>query len=131
MSEAHKGFVVSEEHKRRISEAHKGNQHFLGHKHSEETKRKWSEQRKGKKHTEEHKQKIAESRIGTTQSEETKEKIGAARRDKKREPFSEEWKRKISEAHVLLNKRNKKTDTFIYIDENGEESTVYQGDTVI
>ena len=35
----HKGKLISEEHKKKVSEAQKGNKYALGYKHSEETRK--------------------------------------------------------------------------------------------
>ena len=108
---------LTEEHKRKIAEAHKG------YKFSEETKQKIREAHLGRKHTEETKRKISEVRKGKG--------LGNKNHKGKSCTWTEEQKRKHSERITLWHKQNKKTDQFIYIDENGEESTVYQGDTII
>jgi group I intron endonuclease len=59
---AHKGKILSEETKAKISEVQKGNTNWLGRKHSEETKLKLSEYRKNRKHSEETKLKLSLSR---------------------------------------------------------------------
>ena len=60
----HKGKLISEEHKKKVSEAGKGNKRALGYKHSEETKKKISEAHKGIPRPEETKKKIAEASKG-------------------------------------------------------------------
>ena len=58
MKGKHKGKVLSDETKRKISEARKGNHH------SEETRRKMSEAKKGQPKSEEHKRKMSEALKG-------------------------------------------------------------------
>ena len=58
MKGKHKGKVLSDETKRKISEARKGNHH------SEETRRKISEAKKGQPKSEEHKRKMSEALKG-------------------------------------------------------------------
>ena len=60
----HKGKLISEEHKKKVSEAQKGNKHALGYRHSKETRKKISEARKGKHRSDETKKKIAEASKG-------------------------------------------------------------------
>lgn len=60
----HKGKLISEEHKKKVSEAGKGNKRALGYKHSEEIKKKISEAHNGKPRSEETKKKIAEASKG-------------------------------------------------------------------
>ena len=60
----HKGKLISEEHKKKVSEASKGNKRALGYHHSEETRKKISEARKGKHRSDETKKKIAEASKG-------------------------------------------------------------------
>lgn len=60
----HKGKLISEEHKKKVSEAGKGNKRALGYKHSEEIKKKISEAHKGIPRPEETKKKIAEASKG-------------------------------------------------------------------
>ena len=67
--EHHKGKVVSEETKRKLSEANKGK--VL----TEEHKKKLSESNKGHRHTEEARRKISEARKGIVFSEEHKKKL--------------------------------------------------------
>lgn len=84
------------------------NKGFTGRKHSEETKIRMSEMRIGIKRSLEARKKMSEGCIrsghgkwmlGKKHSEETKRKIGLANKGRERPPFSEEWRRKISEAH--------------------------------
>jgi hypothetical protein len=89
----------SEETKKKISEALKGNKNSLGYKHTEEQNKKQSERQKGKpngllgyKEMPEHKKHISESKMG-----------------KKRKPFSEEWKKNMSEAHKNRPPESKET----------------------
>jgi len=88
ISESGKGRVLSEETRRKLSEAQKGRVQ------SEETKRKLSEANKGKVLTEEHKKKLSESNKGHRHTEEARRKISEAR---KGIVFSEEHKKKLSE----------------------------------
>ena len=60
----HKGKLISEEQKKKLSKANKGNKHALGYKHSEEIKKKISEAHKGIPRSEETKKKIAEASKG-------------------------------------------------------------------
>lgn len=77
-----RGKKFSEEHKKKISNSMTGKPHpHKPHPVSEETKKKISESRKGMKFSEEHKEKLRQAKLG-----------------KKRKPFSEETKIKMSEA---------------------------------
>ena len=60
----HKGKLISEEHKKKVSEASKGNKHALGYRHSKETRKKISDAHKGKYRSDETKKKIAEASKG-------------------------------------------------------------------
>lgn len=112
LSKSIKGYKHTEEAKKKISEFHKGNKYNLGYKHSEETKRKKSESLKGNKnnlghkHTEETKKKISEANkgkqysLGYKHTEESKKKM-------KGRNFSEDHKRKISEAKIIRDKIKK------------------------
>ena len=60
----HKGKLISEEHKKKVSEASKGNKHALGYRHSKETRKKISDAHKGKHRSDETKKKIAEANKG-------------------------------------------------------------------
>jgi len=95
-----------EESKQKISENHAD---FSGENHpqygkpkSEEQKRKQSEAIKGRKDSEETRKKKSESHKGLIRSEEHKKKISESKKGKKRPPFSEEWKRRLSEGKKLL-----------------------------
>ena len=58
----HKGYKLTEEHKKKISLGLKGENHpFYGKHRSKATKRKISEAKKGRKHSEETKRKMRES----------------------------------------------------------------------
>lgn len=70
-----KGFMVSEETRKKMSEANKGNKNCLGYKHTDEARKKISENRKGKptgmlgkKHTEEWKRIHSERMKGSFRS---------------------------------------------------------------
>jgi|ERR1035437_638815 group I intron endonuclease len=86
MSAAMKGKkhgLMSEERKLKMSIAHKGkDNHQTGRHHTETTKLNMSRARKGKKLTDAARHNMSISQIG-----------------KKRAPFSEEWKKKLSLAH--------------------------------
>jgi hypothetical protein len=129
ISEAHKGRIVSEETKLKMSKpcslekAQKISKALKGKIVSEETKLKMSEVRKGKplseeirkkmlgeRHTKESKQKIRDFQKGRIKSEETRLKLSEAHKGKSKKPFSEEHRRKMSEAQILYNK-NKKLNT--------------------
>ena len=86
--EHHKGKVVSEETRRKLSEARK--RRVL----TEESKRKISETQKGKVVSEETKRKISEAKKGKRLSEETRRRMSEAR---KGIVFSEEHRKKLSE----------------------------------
>lgn len=90
----------TEETKRKISVANKGSHH------TEEAKRKISLAGLGRKHTEESKKKMSDklklawktrSRIF---SDETRKRMSIGMKGKKKKPFSEEHKRKLSEARM-------------------------------
>jgi hypothetical protein len=93
MSEAGKGRIFSEEHKRKIGEAHKGNKNNLGRRHSPETLLKMSAAQKGNTHF-----------LGHHHSDETKEKISKAHRGKIR---PDEWRLNISKGKKGKATRNK------------------------
>jgi len=80
---SYKGRVYSKEHNRKISESRKGT------KCSEETKRKLSKANKGRIYSEEHNKKISLAKTG-----------------KKRAPFSDECRKRMSESHVGLKHTN-------------------------
>ena len=105
ISAAHKGKKLSDETKKKISDSSTGKiSWWWGKKHSEETKRKLSESKKGNTY-----------KRGTKLSAESRQKMSDALKGKKRKPhstesrqkmsdalkgrvFTDEWKRKISEA---------------------------------
>ena len=97
----HKGKLISEETRKKLSEANKGKQL------SEETRKKLSEAQKGKHHSAESKKKISDAQKGKPKSEETKKKMSDAKKGKyigKDNSFygkhhSEETKKKMSEAN--------------------------------
>ena len=60
----HKGKLISEEHKKKVSEASKGNKRALGYRHTDETRKKIREARKGKNRSDETKKKIGEAAKG-------------------------------------------------------------------
>jgi predicted GIY-YIG superfamily endonuclease len=91
-SDARKGIVFSDEHKKNLSTSH------IGIKLSSETRIKLSNVKKGKVLTEEHKEKIRISNIGKKRSEETKIKMRTNHKGNTGLKFSEEHKKKISEA---------------------------------
>ena len=62
----HKGKLISEEHKKKVSEANKYNKHALGYHHSEETRKKISEAHKDKPRSEETRNKIGSAVKGNT-----------------------------------------------------------------
>ena len=81
----HKGKKISDEAKRKMSVSQIGEKnHFFGKKHSDETKGKMSEAKKGNKYC-----------LGRKISSESRRKISESKKGKK---FSEEHKRKLSEA---------------------------------
>ncbi len=67
-----RGYIFTEEDRKKLSLAQLGNKKFLGKKHSEETKMKIGIGNKGKVLSKETKQRISKSLIGKKQSEETK-----------------------------------------------------------
>ena len=90
LSEAKKGHLVTEETRKKLSEAKKG-------KHlSEETRKKMSAAKKGKHLSEETRNKMSESRKGKHLSEETRKKLSESRKGKH---LSEETRNKMREAH--------------------------------
>lgn len=98
------GHKHSKEHKNKISLKLKG---IKGKPHSEETKRKLSELVRGsnnpnygKTPSDETRKKISEKNKGKTVSEETRKKISEALKGKKRKPFTNETKRKMSERQI-------------------------------
>ena len=100
---------------------------FLGRKHTEETKRRMSESyktrspeaeserrrrisesKKGKKKSEETRRRMSESKKGKKKSEETRRRMSESKKGKKRKPFSEEHKRRISEAGKKRSEESKR-----------------------
>lgn len=78
-----------------------------GGKHSESSKKKMSESSRGRKQTEAEKKLRSDiwkqrghPRLGTVHSDEVKSKMAAAKLGKKRKPFSEEHRRRLSEANT-------------------------------
>ena len=65
---------------------------------SEDTKQRISESLKGQHPSEETKKKMSEAKKGRTFSDETRRKICEMMKGKKRKPFTEEHRRKMSEA---------------------------------
>lgn len=113
MSESHKGWSPSEEHRRRASEVHTGKivsketreklrKVNLGRHHTEESKRKISESRRGKKLSSEQKEKISKSlkgkRLGISPTKEQVEKAKQTRILHGGWVHTDESKRKISES---------------------------------
>jgi group I intron endonuclease len=76
----------------------KGGEGCLGREVSEDTRRKMSEAHKGMTHTEETKQKLSEMWKGKKKTSEHAANISKGKTGKKRKPFSEEHRRKLSEA---------------------------------
>ena len=114
--EHHKGKVLSEETKRKISEAKKSKGLSEEHKRklleanrgkvvSEETRRKIGEHHKGKVLSDETRRKISEAKKGVRRSDETRRKIGEGNKGK---VISEETRRKISESMKRKHNQNKK-----------------------
>ena len=60
----HKGKLISEETRKKLSEARKGNKYALGYHHTDETKKKIGEARKGKHRSEETRKKLSEAAKG-------------------------------------------------------------------
>lgn len=116
LSIAHKGKILSEEHKLKISKATSGENNpmygmkgelapFYGRKHSPESIKKMSEAKKGYKHTSEARKNISKSKKGANHPfygkhlpEITRLKISEAKKGKKRDPFSKEWRKNNSKA---------------------------------
>jgi len=102
-SETHKGKIVSDETRKKLSEAKIGkylgeNGSFYGRKHSDDTKKKISEKNTGRKMSQETKDKLSEIGKNKTLSEETRQKISNSKIGIKR-TFSEEWRKNISKAN--------------------------------
>ena len=94
--------IYSEEHRTKISEYRK--KHFMDHPEAREKMRQIN---LGKGLTEEHKKKISGSTIGIPKSDETKKRMSLSMTGKKRKPFSEEHKKKMSEARKLYLERRR------------------------
>lgn len=84
-----------------------GGEGVSGIKVSDETKRKMSESRKGKPRNLETIEKIRQSATGRKHTEETKKLLSDKRTGEKRQPLSDETKRKIGEANSLKLKGRK------------------------
>lgn len=82
-------FVMTEEHKKRISESN------MGRICSEETRKKISESNKGKVRSEETKKKISETKKGEKKSEETKRNMSAAQKRRTWTEENRQWMLKI------------------------------------
>lgn len=91
-------YIRTEEIRNKNSEAAKKQVYQTGWHHSSETREKIASSNIGKKHTEECKQKIGQKSKGHTVSEETRLKISMAKIGVKRAPYSEEWRRNLSES---------------------------------
>jgi len=103
ISKAHKGKILTEEHKRKIS---KGSTH---HSPSLEHRENLSKLKKGVPRSDEDKRKISESwKTRPPISDETCLKISKALMGKKRKPFSEETRRKMSESASKSRKGKKR-----------------------
>ena len=134
-SKTHKGKIVSQETRTKLSSALKGkyvgeDASFFGRKHSEETKCKISQKNKGKIVSDEAKDKIYKANKGKIVTEECRRKISEAKKGKKRETFSKEWCENISKANKgrvvsdetrkkLSNKRNSKKYICPHCGQNG------------
>ncbi len=90
ISEAGKGRVFSEEHRRRKSEAQ------VGRRLSEETKAKIAAAHTGKKLSDEHKRKVSEAGKGRTMPQDARDRISKANKGKK---FTAEHLANLSAAH--------------------------------
>ena len=129
ISKALKGKPKSDAHKKALSEAGKGNIPWnkgLTDCYTDEIRKQMSDQRKqyfldnpdakenirqrnlGKHLSEDHKQKISESTKNIPKSEETRKRMSLAVTGRKRKPFTEEHKRKMSEARKLYFESKKK-----------------------
>jgi hypothetical protein len=99
LSKSHKGVLLSEEHRRKISEGQRGRIPGFGDKkHSDETKRKMSESQKGREITKKHRENLSNSRKklnGSWVTEEYRKNMANIVRGRK---HSEETKRKMKDA---------------------------------
>ena len=110
-----KGYKHSEEIRRKISESHKGKPSgMLGKHHSEEAKNKLRKASTGFRHSQETKNKIGKFHKGKILSEETREKISKAKTGKKRPPFTDETRKKMSEFQRKLWNENQKSKSKKY-----------------
>lgn len=98
-----KGYKHSEEIRKKMSESHTGKSSGMkGKHHSEETKEILRKNSTGFKHNEKTKENIRKFHKGKILSEETKQKMSEAHKGRKRKPFKEETKNKISIAQIDL-----------------------------
>ena len=95
MSNAQKRRIVSENARKNMSLAQ------VGKKKSQETKEKIAKSKLGKIFTDEHKENMSNAQKGRIMSTEHKEKLSLSKIGKKRKPFSEETKKKMSESRLL------------------------------
>lgn len=72
---------------------------FFGKKHTKISKEKMRIAHVGKKLSNEHRKKIGIAGLGRKRSLLTRKKISKSLSGRKRPPFSEEWKKKMSDAH--------------------------------
>jgi group I intron endonuclease len=107
------GYVHSEGSRKNMSLAQAGRTHSdetkwkmslagMGRVCTEETKRRLSDANMGKHHSQETLDKISVACKGHRRSEETCNRISEAMTGKKREPFSDETRRKMSDARKVL-----------------------------
>ncbi len=87
-----KGITLTKEHKEKLNNSRRGI------KSSNETKQKISQSKKGIKLTEKHKQNISIALTGIKLSNEHRKNMSISHQGKKRKPFSEETKKKMSKA---------------------------------
>ena len=98
VSKTHKGKVVSDEVKEKLSKKLKGREGtFKGLHHSDETKKKISESQKGKVFSEEQRKKISIGNRGLKRTDEQRKALSELKKGIKRGPMSEEQKQKLSE----------------------------------
>lgn len=96
MSKAQKGRIVSNTTRSNMSLAQTGKEM------SKATKEKISKTVTGRKFTDEHKKNMSKSQKGRVITEEHRKNIADAKIGKKRKPFSEETKKKMSEARIKV-----------------------------